>query len=110
MDNEEQLDPSKEPYLAEEIPDSSGPPQPVKHKLLQSCVLPTCVGLVIGGCVFLPMITSVNATAGATRSAKLRLQAREQEIEQAIEEEQNSLALQSPQTQDDNNEDPSNNR
>jgi hypothetical protein len=64
--------------------DPSGPPQPVEKKdpILQM-LTGVAIGVVVLGGLLLPATCCVNQTCGATRSAKLRWEHRQQEIRQA---------------------------
>jgi hypothetical protein len=82
MANEEPVSPTPEEPLSRQMGDPSGPPQAVDAK---DPVLRTIgslgIGLVIAGGVLLPAMLSTGHTAGATRSAKVRWEHRQQQLE-----------------------------
>jgi hypothetical protein len=89
MQNEESLPRPEEEKLAAQMPDPSGPPQPVEQgDPVLSLITAVGVGLVALGGLMLPAFVSTGHTAGATRSAKLHWESRGRQIEQAFQEEQ----------------------
>ena len=74
--------------LAAKLADPSGPPQPVASDDVLNTIAFVGVILVALGGLMVPVFTSTRHTAGATRSAKLEWENRQQQIEQAIQAEQ----------------------
>ena len=93
MQNEEFVHGVPGDRLAAQMPDPSGPPQPVKVKdPVLSAIAGVGVACVAIGGLMLPMIASTGHTSGATRSAKLRWEYRQRQIEQATQEDQSDPA------------------
>lgn len=89
MSNEEAKLPSEQPSLAQQMPDPAGSPQPEKENdaglsLISAAGVTVVVlgGLVLGG---MPM---VHSTRGGMRSTRLAWEQRQQQIQQAIQEDQ----------------------
>lgn len=77
-----------------ELPDPAGPPVPVSRPSATSFgAMSTLMAVLAGGGVAFVMLAGQTTTReGATRSATLQWQARQLQIEQAIEAEQASAA------------------
>jgi len=104
MPNQEPVSEPTTDRLAAEMPDPSGPPQPVKtdDPVLRG-IANVGVVLVAAGGVLLPVFGSVGHTAGATRSTKLQWEYRQQQIERTIQREQTDRAQAAPETDDEGN-------
>jgi hypothetical protein len=88
MENADSLVPSEEQRLASQMPDPSGPPQAAGHnEAVMSALGGLGVALVAIGGLMVPIFASTGGTMGATRSAKLQWEQRQQEIRQAIEQD-----------------------
>lgn len=89
MQDEREVRETGEERLAEEMPDASAAPQPVKKGDPVMSLIATLgvVGVAIGGTLGVCFMTTTH-TAGATRSAKLKWEQRERLIQQAQEQEQ----------------------
>jgi hypothetical protein len=88
MENEENLAPREEQRLAAQMPDPSGPPQAAgRNEAVMSTLGGVGIALVAIGGLLVPMFATTTPTMGATRSAKLQWQERQQEIRQAIEKD-----------------------
>jgi hypothetical protein len=86
MENNENQVPPEEQRLAGEMPDPSGPPQAVgRNDAVMAGLGLAGIALVAVGGLVVALSTATAHTAGATRSAKLQWEQRQQEIQQAIE-------------------------
>jgi hypothetical protein len=75
--------------VVDESAGDSSLPQPVREeKSTLRRALPVAVGVVLGGVIFVLLGLDAGACRGASRSARLRWQERDQEIEKARQEEQ----------------------
>jgi hypothetical protein len=90
MSDEELQSPEPEDRLAPEMLDPSGAPQPVKpdDPVLRGIAQLGVIAVAVGG-LMLPLFAEVGPTCGATRSAKLQWEQRQQEIDAAIQAEKN---------------------
>jgi hypothetical protein len=89
MENAENLVPPEEQRLAAQMPDPSGPPQAARgNEAVMSALDGVGIALVAVGGLMVPLFTATTHTAGATRSAKLQWEQRQQEIRQVIEKDQ----------------------
>ena len=89
MENAENLVPPEEQRLAAQMPDPSGPPQAARgNQAVMAALGGVGIALVAVGGLMVPLFTATTHTAGATRSAKLQWEQRQQEIRQVIENDQ----------------------
>jgi hypothetical protein len=90
MQEEENPIRSEEEKLAAEMPDPAGPPQPERtgHPVLATIGM-LGLGTVAVGLIF-PLLTGTTATAGATRSARIRWESRVREIDEAIKQDEHN--------------------
>jgi len=101
MSNEQELPEPVDQPLASEPPDPSGPPQPVtKGDPMLGLLTAGGVTLVAAGGLFAPVFLGGGHTAGATRSAKIEWENRQQQVEQALLEEQADLLAETPTEED----------
>jgi hypothetical protein len=84
MQNEEPVAAKPEESLASRMGDPSGPPQAVEARdPVLGAIATIGIGLVVAGGLLVPMFSNVGACHGATRSAKMQWQERQQQIHQA---------------------------
>jgi hypothetical protein len=87
MENAENLVPEQQ-RLAAQMPDPSGSPQAAgRNEAVMSALGGVGIALVAIGGLMVPMFATMTHTCGATRSAKVQWQQRQQEIRQAIEKD-----------------------
>lgn len=84
MQNEEPVAPQPDEPLARQLGDPKGEPQAVEAKdPVLGAIAAVGITLVVGGGLLLPLVASTSRTCGATRSAKVKWEQRQHEIEQA---------------------------
>ena len=66
--------------------------KPIKREILRGLLTGVGTAILAGGAIFTLMVASTTSTRGSTRSAKLRWQQRQAEIDQAIAQENQSAA------------------
>jgi hypothetical protein len=89
MSNEEPVSPQPEKPLAQQMGDPAGPPQTVEAKdPVLGAIAGIGITLVVAGGLLLPALATSRATCGATRSAKVRWEERQQQVDKAIAEQE----------------------
>jgi hypothetical protein len=84
MQSEEPVDVKSEDSLASRLGDPSGPPQAVEAKdPVLRAIAGIGITLVVAGGLLVPLASSVSPCMGATRSAKVQWEQRQQQVEQA---------------------------
>jgi hypothetical protein len=76
------------PTAEEETLDPNGPPQPVQGPSWTRTAVTAAVCLAVGGTLFTMCCVTCTPCMGATRSAKLEWQKRQQEVQQAWDADQ----------------------
>jgi hypothetical protein len=89
MSNDEPKLPAEQPRLAEQMPDPAGSPQPEKEDDAGLGFISAAgvTVVVVGGLLFAGM-PLVGSTRGGTRSARLVWEQRQEQIQQALTEDQ----------------------
>ena len=67
-------------------------PKSIKREILRGLLTGVGTAVLAGGAIFTLMVASTTSTRGSTRSAKLRWQERQAEIDAAIAQENQSAA------------------
>ena len=84
MANEEPVSPQPDKSLASEMGDPAGSPQAVEAKdPVLGAIATIGIVLVVAGGILVPLVGSSGACRGATRSAKVKWEQRQQQIEKA---------------------------
>lgn len=90
MQNDEPVSAQPDDRLSAQMPDPRGSPQPVDAAdPVLNVIAAVGVGLVALGGLLLPIFVSTTQTCGATRSARIEWEYREQEIERAAQAREN---------------------
>ena len=93
MQNEETVSAAADERLAAQMANPSGPPQAVEaNDPVLRTIATAGIVLVAAGGVMLAMSGGTTATCGATRSAKLRWEQRQEQVKEAAQSAQAGLA------------------
>ncbi len=89
MQNEEPVSAAADERLAAQMPDPSGPPQAIEaNDPVLRTIATTGIVVVAAGGLMLAMSGGTTATCGATRSAKLRWEQRQEQVKEAAQSAQ----------------------